>query len=100
MKKINLFLIKRERKIYFISLFLAFFLIFLYIFQVYLSVSEVYSIDNSKKELDKILAENTELEQKYYLLREKMNNEIDVKLVKIDKVIYISSEEVKVVYND
>ncbi len=98
-RKLNLFLLKRERLVYYSLSLTLLFLIFSYAFLVAASVSLGYGIESNNDRLERILAENSQRELEYYLAQNNIEKKYAEGLVLAKNIDYIDSVFNRVVYN-
>jgi hypothetical protein len=99
MKKINLFLLKRNQCIFFISGFVVLFLIFSYAFLIFSSVSVAYSLEQGEEKLAKINSDNSILESKFSVTKEEVSENFESRLVLSRNIEYVDSSFEKLVFN-
>jgi hypothetical protein len=98
-KKINIFLLKNERKVLIFLPLVLLFLIFSYVYLMVASISLSYGIERGQNDLEQILVENSQKELEYYLIKEKASSDFSSELVLAKNIDYIDSSLQQFVYN-
>lgn len=97
-RKLNMFLLKREQRMFFISGFVVLFLIFSYALLLFSSVSVAYSLEQGKEKLTKVNLENSVLESKFSTVKEEVAQNSEINLVASRSVEYVDSSFEQLVF--
>ncbi len=99
-KKVNNFLLNKNKRLGILSVIFIVFLGMIYAFLLFSSVSTNYALEDGKEKLASITSANSVLESEVSMKKDKATKSFGTRLVAVRDVSYLDSSLKKLVYNN